>query len=318
MKFVTYRCETPLGWVCRLGALDGDEVIDLTAAYETKLRRDGVRQAEALALVLVPPSLLDLLRLEEQGLEAARVALDFARSNETPRFRVSEVRLLAPLPRPNSIRDFMVVEEHVKGSFKGDIPQEWYDMPIYYKGNPDSVLGPDDDVHWPQYTEKLDYELEVCAVIGKQGRNISEQDAPSFIAGYSIFNDWSARDIQFREMKVGLGPALGKDFATSIGPCLVTPDEIDIYAARMEARVNGEIWSSGTLGAMRFSFAEIIAYLSQEQTLMPGDVLGSGTVGRGCGLELNRWIQPGDVVELEVQGIGILRNRIVRSLSSGH
>jgi len=116
-----------------------------------------------------------------------------------------------------------------------------------------------------------------------------------------------------REMALQLGPGLGKDFATSIGPCLVTPDEIDPFAARMEARINGEVWSSGTLGSMQFSFAEMVSHVSQEQTLMPGDVLGSGTIGRGCGLELDRWIQPGDVVELEVEGIGVLRNRVVRS-----
>jgi 2-keto-4-pentenoate hydratase/2-oxohepta-3-ene-1,7-dioic acid hydratase in catechol pathway len=128
-----------------------------------------------------------------------------------------------------------------------------------------------------------------------------------------VFNDWSARDVQFREMKVRLGPALGKDFANSIGPCLVTPDEIDIYTAPMQARINGEVWSSGTQGAMRFNFPQIIAHLSSDQTLMPGDLLGSGTVGGGSGLELDRWVQPGDVVELEVEGIGVLRNRIVRS-----
>jgi len=192
------------------------------------------------------------------------------------------------------------------------VPKEWYEIPVYYKGNPDTVFGPDDDILWPAYTEKLDYELELCAVIGKRGRKVGEEDAPAYIAGYTIFNDWSARDIQFREMKVGLGPGLGKDFATSLGPCLVTPDEIDIYAAPMQARINGEVWSSGTQGAMRFDFAQIIAHLSNEQTLLPGDVLGSGTVGRGCGLELDRWLRPGDVVELEVEGIGILRNRVVR------
>jgi len=208
----------------------------------------------------------------------------------------------------------MVVEEHVRGSFKDrEIPEEWYEIPVYYKGNPDSVIGPDEDIRWPSYTEKLDYELELCAIIGKRGREISEEGAPGYIAGYTIFNDWSARDIQFREMRVGLGPALGKDFANSLGPCLVTPDEIDVYTAPMVARVNGEVWSSGTQGAMRFDFLQIIAHLSREQTLMPGDVLGSGTVGRGSGLELDRWIQPGDVVELEVEGIGTLRNRVVRS-----
>lgn len=312
MKLVTYSVDTAFGPVDRLGALVGGKVVDLNAAYSAKLSAEGEPDPPALAALLVPPSLLGLLRREERGMEAAREALRFAGENETLRFPPGEVRLRAPLPRPNSVRDFMVVEEHVKGSLKGDVPKEWYEMPVYYKGNPDTILGPEEDVLWPAYTEKLDYELELCAVIAKRGRNVGEEDAASYVAGYTIFNDWSARDIQFREMKVGLGPALGKDFATSMGPCLVTPDEIDVYAARMQARVNGEVWSSGTQGAMRFNFSQIVSHLSEEQTLQPGDVLGSGTVGQGCGLELDRWIQPGDIVELEVEGIGTLRNRVVR------
>lgn len=310
MKLVTYAVGTPFGTVDRLGGLEAEEIIDLTSAYAAKLAAEDEPDPELLAALLVPPSLLALLRREERGLSAAREALRFARENETLRFPLDEVTLRAPLPRPNSVRDFMVVEEHVRNSFKGAVPKEWYEIPVHYKGNPDSILGPEEEVKWPSYTEKLDYELELCAIIGKRGREIREEDADPYIAGYTIFNDWSARDIQFREMEVGLGPALGKDFATSMGPCLVTPDEIDIYAAPMEARINGEIWSSGTQGSMRFDFPQLIAHLSKEQTLMPGDVLGSGTVGRGCGLELDRWIQRGDIVELAVEGIGVLRNRI--------
>lgn len=314
MKLVTYTASTPFGTVDRLGALEGEEVVDLTSAYEAKLAADGEPAPEPLAALLVPPSLLALLRREERGMSAAHEALRFAHENKTLRFQLDEVKLRAPLPRPNSVRDFMVVEEHVKGSFEDrGIPEEWYEIPVHYKGNPDSILGPDEDIEWPSYTEKLDYELELCVIIGKRGREIREEDAASYVAGYTIFNDWSSRDIQFREMNVGLGPSFGKDFANSIGPCLVTPDEIDVYTAPMQARINGEVWSSGTQGAMRFDFSRIIVHLSAEQTLMPGDVLGSGTVGGGCGLELDRWIQAGDVVELEVEGIGVLRNRVVRS-----
>lgn len=313
MKLVTYTISTPFGMVDRLGALEGEEIIDLTTAYEGKLAAEGEPDPGTLAALLVPPSLLALLRREERGMSAAREALQFAHKNKTLRFRLDEVKLRAPLPRPNSVRDFMVVEEHVRGTFGEEIPEEWYEIPVHYKGNPDSILGPYEDVKWPSYTEQLDYELELCAIIGKRGREIREEDATSYIAGYTVFNDWSARDIQFREMNVRLGPALGKDFANSIGPCLVTPNEIDIYTAPMQARINGEVWSSGTQGAMRFNFPQIIAHLSSDQTLMPGDLLGSGTVGGGSGLELDRWIQPGDVVELEVEGIGVLRNRVVRS-----
>jgi 2-keto-4-pentenoate hydratase/2-oxohepta-3-ene-1,7-dioic acid hydratase in catechol pathway len=273
----------------RLGALlDEDGVLDLTAAG-------------------APASLLELLREGEPGMARVRELVAGGRADHP----LDNVAVRAPLTRPNSIRDFMLVEEHVRNSF-GEVPAEWYEMPVYWKGNCDAVLGPDDEVSWPRYTEKLDYELELGAVIGRPVREATLEDAAASIAGFTIFNDWSARDIQFREMKVGLGPGLGKDFATSLGPCLTTADAFDVASARMSARVNGEVWSEGTLGAMRFSFPEVIAHLSEEQTLQPGDVLGSGTVGRGCGLELDRWIAPGDVVELEVEGIGTLRNRVVR------
>ena len=311
MKLVTYVAETPFGPIDRLGALDGDRVVDLSAAYEAEQLATRGHGAAVLAPHVVPPTLLGLLQLEDIGMAAARVALDHARSVGGFSSPVESVRLRAPLPRPNSLRDFMLVEEHIRGTGL-QVPDVWHEMPIYWKGNADTVFGPEDEIRWPAYTEKLDYELEMSIVIGKQVRGLSVEDAPAAIAGYTIFNDWSARDIQMREMALQLGPGLGKDFATSMGPCLVTPDEIDPFAAAMEARINGEVWSSGTLGAMKFSFAEMVAHVSQEQTLMPGDVLGSGTIGRGCGLELDRWIKPGDVVELEVEGIGVLRNRVVR------
>jgi len=311
MKLVTYVAETPFGPVDRLGALDGDRVVDLSAAYEAEQLASRGHAAAVLAPHVVPPTLIGLLQLEDIGMAAARVALDHARSVGGFSSPATSVRLRAPLPRPTSLRDFMLVEEHIRGTGL-QVPDVWHEMPIYWKGNADAVFGPEDEIRWPAYTEKLDYELEMSIVIGKQARGLSVEDAPAVIAGYTIFNDWSARDIQMREMALQLGPGLGKDFATSMGPCLVTPDEIDPFSVAMEARVNGEIWSSGTLGAMKFSFAEMVAHVSQEQTLMPGDVLGSGTIGRGCGLELDRWINPGDIVELEVEGIGVLRNRVVR------
>lgn len=248
------------------------------------VERIGVRRDDRVVEIDGPDSMLELLRLGAEGIALAEAALRRADDGEP----LDGVGLRAPLPRPNSMRDFMLVEEHVKNSF-GTVPPEWYDIPVHWKGNPDTVIGPDDEVPWPHYTDKLDYELEVAAVIGRRAYQVGPDEAAACIAGYTIFNDWSARDIQFREMAVGIGPAFGKDFATSLGPFLTTADAIDIGTARMSARVNGETWSEGNLGSMNFTFPEVISLLSQDQPLQPGDVLGSGTVGRGCGLELDRW-----------------------------
>ncbi|MCP9473430.1 MAG: fumarylacetoacetate hydrolase family protein, partial [Nitrospira sp.] len=184
--------------------------------------------------------------------------------------------------------------------------------PVYYKGNHRSIIGPEDLLPWPLDTAKLDYELELACIIGRQGRDVSEREAEDYIAGYTIMNDFSARDIQFQEMACRLGPAKGKDFATALGPCLVTRDEIaDLGALPMIARVNGEEWSRGRFGTIHWSFSQMIAHVSRGETIYPGDVFGSGTVGGGCGLELDRYLKPGDVVELEIQPIGVLRTRVV-------
>jgi fumarylacetoacetate (FAA) hydrolase len=182
------------------------------------------------------------------------------------------------------------------------VPEEWYRLPVFYFSNPNAIYGPEDEIPYPEGTEELDYELEVAAVIGAEGR----------IGGFTVMNDWSARDLQREEMKVGLGPAKGKDFATSIGPILVTPDELDGSSATMVARVNGEERSRGELADMHFSWEQLVAHAGRNTELRPGDILGSGTVGTGCILEHGdgRWLRPGDVVELEVEGIGVLRNRV--------
>lgn len=231
------------------------------------------------------------------------------------------MRLLAPVPRPNSIRDTLSFEGHMINFERRTgkkTPDRWYETPIYYKGNRMSVIGPDVDVPWPDYTEKLDFELEFGIFIGKQGVNISEEDAPAHIAGYTIFNDISARDVIPGEVQMFLGPGKGKDMdrGNIIGPCLVTPDELDAGNLDMIARINGEEWSRSNSSDMYHSFASIIAYISRFETLYPGDFIGSGTVANGCGDEMERWIKPGDVVELEVEGIGILRNTITRDTAS--
>jgi 2-keto-4-pentenoate hydratase/2-oxohepta-3-ene-1,7-dioic acid hydratase in catechol pathway len=227
---------------------------------------------------------------------------------------VAGAHLLAPL-RPRSLRDFLAFEGHLKGAYAGlgrDIPAEWYEVPAYYKGMPDTVTGPDTELPWPAYTDRLDHELELAAVIGRQVRDVRAEDAEACIFGYTIWNDLSARDVQRREGPVGLGPGKAKDWDGSnvLGPCLVTAEEFDVTNARMAVRVNGEMWGESTTAAMHHSFADMIAYASQAQTLYPGEVIGSGTAAGGSGLELDRWLTPGDVVELEIEGIGVLRNTI--------
>lgn len=324
MRFVTYEVTGSTGPARRTGALAGDAVIDLAAARTALLDRRGHPAAARVAAGQTPTDMLALLQLGAPALEASREALAFAvdegveeHGGVRVRRALADVRLLAPLPRPNSLRDFMVVEEHVRRSLGSQIPEEWWNIPVYYKGNCEEVYGPDDVVPWPAYTDKLDYELEICAVVGATGRDVAVERAADLIMGYTVYNDWSARDIQLREMSVGIGPGYGKDFASSFGPAIVTRDEFDRDGARLEARIDGEVWSTGTLGTMHFSFEEIIAWVSQSQTLRPGDLLGSGTVGGGCGLELDRWITEGAVVELEAEGIGVLRNVVGQRQSGG-
>jgi len=220
-------------------------------------------------------------------------------------YPLAEVALRAPVLHPPSVRDFYAFEQHVRTAREArglEVPKEWYEIPVFYFSNPAAIYGPEDEVPYPEGTEELDYELEVAAIIGAGGR----------IGGFTVMNDWSARDLQRAEMRVGLGPAKGKDFATSLGPVVVTPDEFDGSGGEMVARVNGEERSRGNLRDLYHSWDAMVARAARNTVLRPGDVLGSGTVGTGCILEHGdgRWLRPGDVVELEVEGIGVLRNRI--------
>jgi 2-keto-4-pentenoate hydratase/2-oxohepta-3-ene-1,7-dioic acid hydratase in catechol pathway len=227
---------------------------------------------------------------------------------------VEGARLLAPL-RPRSMRDFLAFEGHLKGALGRlgrPIPAEWYEVPAYYKGMPDTVIGPDMEIPWPAWTERLDHELELAAVIGRRRRDVPAAEADACIFGYTIWNDVSARDVQTRELPVGMGPGKAKDWDGSnvLGPCLVTADELDATGLGMRVRVNGEQWGEDSSASMHWGFADMIAYVSRSQTLYPGELLGSGTAAGGSGLELDRELRPGDVVELEVDGIGVLRNRV--------
>lgn len=317
MKLLTFQVPSPTGPHHRVGVLDGTTVVDVTEGYAQMLAERGESCPGRRALAVAPPDMLELLCGGETSLDAVRDVLAIgmrARPTVGPtgarlRYDLDTVVLQSPLPRPNSLRDFITFEQHV-GDFHDEIPDAWYDFPVYYKGNPDTVLGPGTDVRWPSFTDQLDYELEVSAVVGKRGSDIPATAADEYIAGYTIFNDFSARDIQQCEMTVGLGPAKGKDFANGLGPYLVTADEFDPTDAQMVARVDGEVWSRGNLGEMYHSFADMVEHASRGETLHPGDVLGSGTVGGGCGAELDRWIEPGATVELEVEGLGTLEHRI--------
>jgi 2-keto-4-pentenoate hydratase/2-oxohepta-3-ene-1,7-dioic acid hydratase in catechol pathway len=250
------------------------------------------------------------------GFDGDMVAFIEAGAPVGARREVGEARLLAPL-RPRSMRDFLAFEGHLKGALGRlgrPIPEEWYEVPAYYKGMPDTVIGPEEEIPWPAFTERLDHELELGAVIGRGGRDIAAGDADAHIFGYTIWNDVSARDVQTRELPIGMGPGKAKDWDGSnvLGPCLVTADELDAADLAMRVRVNGELWGEDTSASMHWSFADMIAYVSRGQTLHPGELLGSGTAAGGSGLELDRALAPGDVVELEVDGIGVLRNRVGR------
>ncbi len=287
----------------------------------------GILDGEEIAVLDGDPafaSMLALIEAGDEGLEAARKAQAAA-----PREALSGVRLRAPVPVPVQMRDCLVFEKHLrqaranrhlwdpnaKAMSPEDVkmPQVWYDQPIYYKGNRFSVSGPGDEIIWPRGETRLDFELELGMFIGKPGCDIPKEKALDHVFGFTCFNDFSARDHQMLEGAGGLGPAKGKDFRTAnaMGPCLVTKDEIgDGSGLTMVARVNGEEWARGNSSDMHHSFARIVEHVSRDENLQAGEFIGSGTVGGGCGLELGRFLNPGDVVELEIEGIGILRNRI--------
>jgi 2-keto-4-pentenoate hydratase/2-oxohepta-3-ene-1,7-dioic acid hydratase in catechol pathway len=262
----------------RVGRLTGDSVVELTAPdMLTWLAGEGRREADV------------------------------------PRHPLAGVALRAPIPQPPSVRDFFSFEGHVATGWRlrgGEIPPAWYEMPIFYFSNPASIHGPGQPVRRPSATSLLDFELEIAAVLGAGGE----------IAGFTLFNDWSARDLQREEMTVGLGPAKGKDFAISLGPWLVTPDELPYHDGRLrvEASVtlNGEQLTRSSAAEQHWSWPELVEHAGRDTRLRPGDVLGSGTLDRGCLLELNaeggepRWLEPGDVVTLAAEGLGELTTEI--------
>ena len=300
MKLVTFSQSSG----ARLGAQLGDgRILDLEKAG----RQLGCD---------VPASMQALIEAGPDGLALARRCVEAVPDESI----ANEARLMAPLPRPVRMRDAQLILEHLEAVLKRDsrpMSEQYYKQVIYYNADHLHVFGPDDDIRWPRASDWIDYELEWAVVIGTSGTNIPKSRAREHIFGYTIFNDWSARDLQFPFQEGGLGPGAGKDFATSLGPCIVTADEIaDPYALSMTAHVNGERWSAGATSSMHWTFEDAISQLSADRSLEAGEVIASGTVLSGCGFDLQRRLALGDLVELEVEGIGVLRNRVVAASSA--
>jgi 2-keto-4-pentenoate hydratase/2-oxohepta-3-ene-1,7-dioic acid hydratase in catechol pathway len=309
----------------RLGLILSDSILDLNLATAWRLHVDGYNSSREVADALVPPSMLGFIQAGRRSLEEAHLTFDrwsverleIGPDDETLLYPRDEVRLVTPLPNPPSLRDFYSIEDNViKAAFGGcgdSSLRQRFEAPIYHRCATHNLLGPEVDVEWPSFTGKFDYELELAAVIGRRGRNVPATAAEDWIFGYTIMNDFTARDVEATEMRLRLGPAKCKGWATALGPWIVTPDEIpDARKLTMTARVNGELWSSGSSGDMRWPFEQMIEYLSLDDDVLPGDIIASGTVSGGSGKDLDRWVRPGDLMELEIEHIGVLRNRVVK------
>ena len=284
-------------------------------------------------------SLLELIQLPDWK----ELIIKKTKSNNLTTHQLEEIKLLAPIPRPNSLRDAYAFRQHVETSRRNrglEMIKEFDDFPVFYFSNHNAIFGPSDDIEcMPSHFEKLDYELEIAILIGKEGRNIKAKNAKEYIAGFMIMNDMSSRGLQMKEMKLNLGPAKGKDFASVLGPYLVTRDELlgnvvseddsgCNYNLEMTCSVNGKLLSKGNLKDMAWSFEKIIERVSYGATIYPGDIIGSGTVGTGCLLEINGtnklkhsdfteiWLKENDVVEMEIENLGKITNKIISNNSN--
>ncbi|MGH3627647.1 MAG: fumarylacetoacetate hydrolase family protein [Sciscionella sp.] len=314
MRIARFDIEGPDGQQPRVVAaadhLDAPWV-DVRAAERLRLMGLGVsiKAARRLAAALVPGSLTDALANGPLFADALRNAVTDAPPEA---LADADAVVLAPVDPP-AYRDFMAFEQHFRFSYDRSgtpVPDVLYELPVSYMGSAQAIIGPDDEVAWPHYSQHMDYELELGIVIGRDGRNLTPDQALDHVFGFTLLNDFSARDMQFREMAGRLGPSKGKHFATAVGPAIVTVDAVDPGQLELRARVNGDLWSSNTTGSMLWSVAELVAWASAGEPLVAGTLLGSGTVGGGTGWELGRQLSPGDVVELELVGLGVLRNRL--------
>ena len=307
MKLITY--DTVNG--PRAGVVVDSRVLDVAAVLQEK---NGLRDVRAL------------LELPNDPLTRLKSALSSSRA--TQGVPLSAVRLRAPILQPPTVRDFMVYEGHASAGGTRQLADAWYRLPIFYFSNPLCIFGPGDAVPYPSASEQLDYELELAAVIGREASNVTEADAFSDVAGFTIFNDWSCRDLQRDEMEARLGPAKGKDAASSLGPWIVTTDELAPFIrdgrlhARCTLKVNGVQWMENNAGIMYHSWGAMIERASRDSRIVPGDVLGGGTVtGGSVGEAIRngfpaRYLEPGDVVEIDIEGIGVLRNTIAPKVNS--
>jgi len=305
MKLLTYETETGSGPRC--GVLHNDDVVDVSALIEAGQFLPDVRA---------------LLELGDSPIDRVRDAL--GHNVTAPRVPLADVRLRSPILQPPTVRDLIVYEEHASSQGTREPAEVWYRMPVFYFSNPLCIYGPDDQIPFPSASQQFDYELEIACVIGREGTNVSEADALGYVAGFTLFNDWSARDLQGDEMAFGLGPAKGKDTASSLGPWLVTMDEMGRYLKdgrlhlKCGVKVNGDSWlDDGAAGDAYYTFGDMVERASKDSRIVPGDVIGSGTIGGGSireairkGYENARFLETGDVVEHHVEGIGVLRGTI--------
>lgn len=332
MRMVTFEVSTAAGRTRKLGALvdsaSGERVIDLTASHAMQLAQETKEPTpREYAGLRTPPDMIGWLRAGAIGKECAEAALAFALRHpgqsgldgETLTYDRKDVRLLAPLPRPTSFRDFSTYLEHMSRSKKRPVDadaggngknEQWYRTPPYCKGSCAAIRGPEDPVPWPYYTEMLDLELEIGIIVGREGRNLTPEQARDHIAGYTILVDSSCRDGYGREP---FGPAKRKDFHTAIGPCMVTSDSVDPENMKVKLEVDGELWFEGSTAAPHsFSPADIVAYASDSESIYPGDLLGTGTVSLCCSMDLHKWIKLDQVATFTVEGIGTMSLKVVK------
>jgi 2-keto-4-pentenoate hydratase/2-oxohepta-3-ene-1,7-dioic acid hydratase in catechol pathway len=320
MKIVNYRIKSDSKPHGRLGILIGNRILDPNYSFEANYTKSFSNPIDR-AMEHCPPSLNRLLKMKRNPLEILEEATLLPEKDKYfVQFTDNTIKLDAPLDKIETYRDFFAHEKHVKTGFKKrneEIPPAWYEIPAYYKGATTGFIGNEDEILWPSYTDVLDYELELGMIIGKDGKNISLENAHEYILGFTILNDISARDIQKKEMSVRLGPAKGKDFCSIIGPIIITYDEFNHKEPNllMTAKINGQEWSRGFSGESHYTWSQMIEHVSKDEWIVAGDLFGSGTVGTGCGLELDKWIKPGDVIELEIEKIGKITNVVGKKRS---